>query len=89
MKIVSYIQRCLDDVNELILHHGGLWQGPIQTRAAPRGPPQSTVRATPQHDVQFVPDPEYQQAECFESDGRQSPTEGTGELKLVLDPDFL
>ena len=32
---------------------------------------------------------EYQQAECFESDGREFAKEATGELQLVLDPEFL
>jgi hypothetical protein len=32
---------------------------------------------------------EYQQAECFESDGREFAADATGELQLVLDPEFL
>jgi hypothetical protein len=32
---------------------------------------------------------EYQQSECFESDGREFAKEATGELQLVLDPEFL
>ncbi len=31
----------------------------------------------------------YQQDECFELDRRQSQAERTGELQLVLDPEFL
>lgn len=85
MKIVSFIERCHRDVIEQILRHCGLWQGPLRTRPGARGPPQSTAGATAQHDLQFVPDPEYREAEYLKSD----PKEGTCELQLVLDPEFL
>ena len=32
---------------------------------------------------------EYQQSECFDSDGRELAAEATSELQLVLDPEFL
>jgi len=32
---------------------------------------------------------ECQQAECFKSDGREFAADATGELQLVLDPEFL
>ncbi|MGI9474711.1 MAG: transposase [Rubripirellula sp.] len=89
MKIVSFIEGCQGDVIERILRHCSLWEGPLRTSSGARGPPQQPARATPQHDLQFVPEPEYRQDECFDSDGRQSQTEGTGELQLVLDPEFL
>jgi hypothetical protein len=34
-------------------------------------------------------DPAFEQSECFESDGREFAKEATGELQLVLDPEFL
>ena len=89
MKIVSFIERCQGDVVEQILRHCGLWEGPLRTRTGARPPPRPTDRTSGEHDLQFVPDPEYQQAECFESNRHQSTTEKTRELQSVLDPDYL
>jgi hypothetical protein len=52
-------------------------------------PPHSSDRASAQHDLDFIPDLEYQSSERIESDGRESPAEATRELQLVLDPEFL
>ena len=34
MKIVSFIERCQQDVVERILRHCGVWEGPIRTQIA-------------------------------------------------------
>ena len=54
-----------------------------------RGPPQQPARASPPSDPEFAADPAFEQSECFESDGREFAKEATGELQLVLDPEFL
>ncbi len=89
MKIVSFIEHCQRDVIEQILRHCSLWEGPLRTSAGARGPPQQPARASPPSDLEFVPDPAFEQSECFESDGREFAKEATGELQLVLDPEFL
>jgi hypothetical protein len=77
------------DVIEQILRHCGLWEGPLRTSTGARSPPHSSDRASAQHDLDFIPDLEYQPCERIESDGRESPAEATRELQLVLDPEFL
>jgi ribosomal protein S27E len=89
MKIVSFIEHCQGDVIKQILRHCSLWEGPLRTSAGARGPPQQPVRASPPSDLEFVPDPAFEQSECFESDGREFAAEATSELQLVLDPEFL
>jgi hypothetical protein len=89
MKIVSFIERCQGDVIEKILRHCGLWEGPLRTSTGARSPPHSSDRASAQHDLEIIPDLEYQPSERIESDGRESPAEATRELQLVLDPEFL
>ncbi len=89
MKIVSFIERCQGDVIEKILRHCGLWEGPLRTSARPRPPPQSSHHASTQHDLDFVPDTEFSDSECCESEYRGSRAEATRELQLVLDPEFL
>ena len=85
MKIVSFIERGQSEVIERILRHCGLWEGPLRTNAAPRPPPGGADRAsTEPEDPQFVPDPEFLEAEY-----RESQAESTRELQLVLDPEFL
>ena len=74
---------------EQLLRHCSLWEGPLRTSAGARGPPQQPARASPPSDLEFVPDPAFEQSECFESDGREFAKEATGELQLVLDPEFL
>ncbi len=85
MKIVSFIERCQAEVIERILRHCGLWEGPLRTNAGPRAPPDGSQRvSTEPPDPQFVPDPEF-----LESEYQESQADGTRELQLVLDPDFL
>ena len=85
MKIVSFIERGQSEVIERILRHCGLWEGPLRTNASARAPPDGAqqVSAAPP-DPQFVPDPEFLEAEY-----RESQAESTRELQLVLDPEFL
>ena len=55
------------------------------TNAGPRAPPDGTQRvSTERPDPQFVPDPEF-----LESEYQESQADGTRELQLVLNPDFL
>ena len=89
MKIVSFIERSQGDVIEQILRHCSLWEGPLRTNAGARGPPQQPARASPPSDLEFAADPAFEQSECFESDGREFAADATGELQLVLDPEFL
>ena len=88
MKSVSFIERCQSDVIEQILRHCGLWQGPLLTRAGARAPTQPPAQVSPPSDLEFVPDPAFEQSECLESDDREF-AEATGEFQLVLDPEFL
>ncbi len=82
MKIISFIERCQQDVVERILRHCGLWEGPLRTLATARAPPIGS-RSSPD-EPQFVPDPEFLEHERLE---RQA--DAACELQLILDPDFL
>ena len=82
MKIISFIERCQQDVVERILRHCGLWEGPVRTLATARAPPRAS-RSSPDG-PQFVPDPEFLDHERLE---RQ--VDAACELQLILDPDFL
>ena len=60
MKIISFIERGQRDVVERILRHCGLWEGPIRTLAAARGPPAGAEQASDEsRELQLVLDPEY------------------------------
>ena len=48
MKIIIFIERGQCDGAERILHHCGLWEGPIRTLATARGSPSRPVRHTDQ-----------------------------------------
>ncbi len=82
MKIISFIERCQQDVVERILRHCGLWEGPVRTLATARAPPNGS-RSSPDG-PQFVPDPEFLEHERLE---RRA--DAACELQLILDPDFL
>ena len=85
MKIISFIERCQQDVVERILRHCGLWEGPIRTLASARAPPHVPRRA-PNEPCErcLVPDPEFLETEYLDCQ-----TDAACELQLVLDPDFL
>jgi hypothetical protein len=82
MKIVSFIERCQQDVVERILRHCGLWEGPIRTLASARAPPHES-RPSPD-EPQLIMDPEF-----LESDYLERQADAACDMQLVLDPDFL
>ena len=85
MKIISFIERCQQDVVERILRHCGLWEGPIRTLANARAPPHAPRRDPNEpRERHLVPDPEFLESEYLD---RQ--TDVACELQLVLDTDFL
>jgi hypothetical protein len=85
MKIISFIERCQQDVVERILRHCGLWEEPIRTLASARAPPHEPWRDPNQPRERYsVPDPEF-----LESEYLTRQTDAARELQLVLDPDFL
>ena len=67
MEIISFIERDQRPVIERILRGhqsgamvGGLWEGPIRTRANQRGPPSSSERDPSEpHELQLVLDPKF------------------------------
>ncbi len=60
MKIISFIERHQANVIEPILRHCGLWEGPVRTLAAARGPPTGANESSDQpRELQLVLDPEY------------------------------
>ena len=60
MKIISFIERNQVNVIERILRHCGLWEGPVRTLAAARGPPTGANESSDQpRELQLVLDPEY------------------------------
>jgi len=60
MKIISFIERNQANVTEPILRHCGLWEGPVRTLAAARGPPTGANESSDQpRELQLVLDPEY------------------------------
>ena len=78
MKIVSFIERGQTEVIERILRHCGLWEGPLRTNAGPRAPPDESQVSTEPPDPHFVPDPEFLETECQESQA-----EATRELGVI------
>jgi hypothetical protein len=85
MKIISFIERCQQDVIERILRHCGLWEGPVRTPAGARPPPVGSG-GDPQQPCErrLVLDPEFLQSEFEEGQA-----EATCEYQLLLDPEFL
>ncbi len=85
MKIISFIERCQQDVIERILRHCGLWEGPVRTPAGARPPPASSQRDPHEPcERRLVLDPEFLQSEFEEAQA-----EASGEYQLLLDPEFL
>jgi hypothetical protein len=85
MKIISFIERCQQDVVEQILRHCGLWEGPIRTLASASAPPHAPQRDPNEpRERRLVPDLEF-----LESGYLDCQTDAARELQLVLDPDFL
>ena len=85
MKIISFIERCQQDVVERILRHCGLWEGPIRTLTSARAPPPGSRRAAAEPgELELVLDGEFLQAEWIEGQEAEP-----GQLQLVLDPEFL
>ena len=76
MRVISFIEARQRDVIEKILRHCGLWEGPLRTLAAARGPPGGRPAAGERPEPRLVLDPEF--------GGPIEPPE----LQLVLDPDF-
>jgi hypothetical protein len=85
MKIVSFIERRQTDVIERILRHCGLWEGPLRTRASARAPPAASQHPTAAPDeLELVIDGDFLESERFAAQPAES-----GDLQLILDPDFL
>ncbi len=82
MKIISFIERCQQDVIERTLRHCGLWEGTLATARAP--PPACKPRPAEPSELEVVLDDEF-----LEFQRRQKQRAAPGELQLVLDPEFL
>ena len=91
MRIISFIERCQADLIERILRHCGLWEGPLRSNAGPRAPPERPQRApTEPPGLHFEPDPEFLESEYRDSQANGAAgADASGELQLVLDPEFL
>jgi hypothetical protein len=85
MKIISFIERRQTDVIQWILRHCGLWEGPLRTRASARSPrPGPRHPTAPADELELVIDGDF-----LESQRRADQPAESGELQLVLDPEFL
>jgi hypothetical protein len=85
MKIVSFIERRQTDVIERILRHCGLWEGPLRTRASARSPPPGPRHPTAAPDeLELVIDGDFLASQRLADQPAES-----GDLQLILDPDFL
>jgi hypothetical protein len=85
MKIVSFIERRQSDVIERILRHCGLWEGLLRTRASARSPPAGPRHpSTAADELERVIDGDFLESERLAAQPAES-----GDLQLILDPDFL
>jgi hypothetical protein len=85
MKIVSFIERRQTQVIERILRHCGLWEGPLRTHASARSPPADPRHPTAAADeLELVMDGDFLESERLAAQPAES-----GDLQLILDPDFL
>jgi hypothetical protein len=92
MKIIRFIERRQTDVIQRILRGhqsgamvGGLWEGPLRTRASARSPPPGPRHPTAAADeLELVIDGDF-----LESQRRADQPAESGELQWVLDPEFL
>jgi hypothetical protein len=88
MKIIGFIERDQSDVIERILHHCGLWEGPIRTLASPRAPPSARQAAATAGDLELVPDAEFLESQRLAA-RLEKQSVRPRELQLVLDPEYL
>ena len=85
MKLISFIERRQQEVIERILHHCGLWEGPLRTLATARAPPLASAPSPVESgEPRHVSDDEF-----LEYQRRENQEHQPGELQLVLDPEFL